>query len=456
MNPWDQIRWKYFVFTFALAFGVNVFGQSSLFDSSFQISGGADAAVNAILVLPDGKILVGGEFNVIAGKTNSFLARLQSDGQPDESFGSGTDGIVNRLLLLPDGKILVAGAFTNLLGIPRRGLGRLLADGTVDLEFDPGSALESDEVRTIAVQSDGKILSASEMLINFNLITRLSRFETNGDLDLTFIRTNSTAFGSVFALLPMTNGMFLAGGNVSPLRRVRSDGQIDADLSGLFTSNSAVFSLNQLANGNILVGGLLCLSGLNRTEAVAQLTSDGQWDSDFDADQFDAPLFGGYARSVLVQPDEKIVVAGEFYDVGGYWRRHIVRLDSQGHVDPCFDPGIGLGGDDGARSLAHQDDGRILVGGKFDSTMWAGTANIARFLPQGECDVTRIYLFPIDERVLVIATSPPGGTNLLQQSTNLLDWETIDTQLIPQANTYLNWILPVTNANTFFRVKKVF
>lgn len=455
MNPWDQIRRKYFVFTFVLAFGVNVFGQSSLFDSSFQISGGADAAVNAILVLPDGKILVGGEFNLIAGKTNSFLARLQSDGQLDESFAGGTDGIVNRLLLLPDGKILVAGAFTNLLGIPRRGLGRLLADGTVDLDFDPGNALESDEVRTIAVQADGKILSASEMMINFNLITRLSRFETNGYLDLTFIRTNSTAFGSVFSLLSLTNGMFLAGGNISPLRRIRSDGQIDADLSGLFTSNSAVFSLNQLANGNILVGGQLNLSGLNRREAVAQLSSTGDWNTNFDADEFNE-AFSGYARSVLVQPDGKFVVAGEFYEVGGYWRRHIVRLDAQGHVDPCFDPGIGLGSDQGARALARQNDGKILVGGEFDSTIWAGTANIARFLPQGECGATRIYLFPIDERVLVIATCAPGGTNIVQWSTDLVNWEAIEPQPIPPTGPYLTQIIPATNVPTFFRVKKVF
>jgi uncharacterized delta-60 repeat protein len=433
-----------------LHFTTSAFGQSSLFDSSFQISNGADAAVNAIAVQPNGKILAGGEFSVIAGKTNAFLARLESNGQLDESFDGGTDARVNRLLLLPDGKILVAGAFTNLLGVPRRGLGRLLADGTVDPDFDPGAILEGDEVRTIAVQPDGKILTASELTISYYLITRFSRFETNGQLDTSFARTNTT-FGSIFALLPLTNGMILAGGDLTPLERLRDDGQLDTNLSGIFSGNSTVFSLNQLTNGNFLISGLLNLAGLNRTEAVAQLTSAGQWDTNFDADEFHS---GGYARSVLVQPDGKFVVAGNFYDVGGYWRRHIVRLDAYGHVDSCFDPGIGLGGDQGARALARQDDGKILVGGEFDSTMWAGVANIARFLQQGECGATRVYLFPIDERVLVLATCPPGGTNLLQQSTNLINWETIDMQLIPQASNYLYWIVPATNEKTFFRVKK--
>ena len=440
-------------------FASHVFSQASLFDSSFQIGAGANGAVNAILVQQDGKIMVGGEFTVIVGQTNAYLGRLNSDGQLDASFGSGTDGIVNHLLQLPDGKVLVAGEFTNLQGVARHSLGRLLTNGLVDLSFDAGTNFESDEiVRTICLQSDGKIVTASEKVLVGYLMSRFSRFHPDGQLDTSFVRTNP-ALSSVFALLPLTNGTILAGGgfhglgtpSYSGLALLGEDGQVDINFVSLLTNYSTVFSLTELTNGNILVGGLLNLTGLNRQEAVAQLTPLWQWDTNFVTDEFEFP-WGATVRCVLIQPDEKIVVGGLFQEVGGYWRRHIARLDSQGHVDPCFDPGLGLGNFDGARALARQSDGCILVGGSFDSTQWFGVANLARLLPQSDCGAMRTYLLNSGGGMVSIGTCPPGGTNLLQMSTNLVDWQTMDTQTVP----YVFWVVDTTQPKAFFRVKKVF
>lgn len=438
-------------------FASQAFGQTSLFDASFQMSAGADGAVNAILVQPDGKIIVGGEFTVIAGQTNAYLARLTSDGQLDASFGSGTDGIVNRLLAQPDGRILVAGEFTNLQGVARHSLGRLLTNGLVDLSFDTGTNIESTEsIRTLCLQPNGMIVTASENTVFHILLSRFSRFHPDGQLDTSFSRLNTT-FNRVYALLPLTNGNLLVGGNfqglgdtsISALALLGEDGQPQTNLVKVLTNNSTVFSLTQLTNGNILVGGLLNLAGLNRHEAVAQLTPSWQWDSNFNADEFSYP---GYARAVLPQPDGKLVVGGVFGEVGGYWRRNIARLDSQGHVDPCFDPGIGLGNNDGARALALQSDGRVLVGGAFDSTLWAGVANLARLLPQSECGAMRTYLLMLENQVVAIGTCPPGGTNLLQMSTNLVTWETLDTKTDP----YVYAISDITRPAAFFRVLKLY
>lgn len=436
--------------------------QASLFDPSFQVGGGANGAVNALLVLQNGDILVGGEFTTITGKSNAYLARLKSDGQLDGTFGGGTDGVVNRLFQLPDGRVLVAGAFTNLQGASRHGLGRLLANGSVDLSFDAGTNFDSEEiVRTLCLLSDGKIVTGSEA--NFrDRFSRFSRFHPDGQLDSSFIRTNIVD-GRVYALLPLTNGTILAGGdfqwvgtNSLPepgLTFLGEDGRSKPNLVSGLTNHpysadpSTVFSLTQMTNGNILVGGSLIMSRSNWNAAVAQLTPAFQWDTNFVPDSFDF-----HARSILVQPDGKLVVAGMFYEVGGYWRRHIVRLDATGRVDPCFDPGVGLGGFDGASALALQSDGRILVGGLFDSTDWIGVANLARLLPQGECDAIRTHLFKSRGQMLVLGTCPPGGTNLLQSSTNLVDWETLDTQTSP----YVFGISDPTRPGVFYRVKKVF
>src|SRR5204863_1620980 len=124
-------------------------------------------------------------------------------------------------------------------------------------------------------------------------------------------------------------------------------------------------------------------------------------------------------------PDSKILAGGWFFEVGGYARHQIVRLTADGRVDRCFDPGLGLGfsGDPGpVRSISLQADGRIVLGGSFYGVDTAyGQGNVARLLPQSECDIIRTYLIPgYDPGIkYVAATLPPFGTNVLERSEDL-------------------------------------
>jgi uncharacterized delta-60 repeat protein len=436
--------------------------QESLFDPTFQIGLGADGVVSAILVQRDGSILVGGEFESIGGGTNAYLTRLTSDGKPDPAFQSGIDGPVYRLLELPDGNVLVAGAFTNVQGALRPGLVRWQTNGLVDLTFDAGASFDSGEwVLTICVQPDGKILAATQLTAWWRLVGRIFRFHPDGQLDQSFARP---AFdGSVYAMMPLTNGATLVGGNVfvagdegrRALALLRENGEPDPALPSLLSSNSTVFSLTALTNGNILVSGALKPDGVNPSGVLAQLTPTWNWEAGFVPDPFGPDFAGPFVRAVLLQPDGKLVVGGEFYEVGGYWRRHLARLDPQGRVDPCFDPGIALGGTRGARALARQGDGRILVGGDFDNRSAGGSAHLARALPQSECDAMRVYFIQDGDCRFALGTCPPGGTNKLQMSTNLLDWQTIETSTGPYLFYLLDWLEPAP-PSAFFRAVKEF
>ncbi|TDU81263.1 putative delta-60 repeat protein [Prosthecobacter fusiformis] len=101
---------------------------------------------HAIVVLPDGRILVGGEGDY-AGHQN--LVRLNADGSVDETFLlPAPDGPVYALALQEDGGVIVGGAFTSLdpeaPASMYKGLGRLNADGSPDPAFhNPGFALVS-------------------------------------------------------------------------------------------------------------------------------------------------------------------------------------------------------------------------------------------------------------------------------------------------------------------------
>src|SRR5207249_6412172 len=119
-----------------------VLSQVSVLDSSFKIGSGADGPVDAVVVLQDQRILLGGEFTAVSGASNAYLARLSADGTLDPAFNprGQTDGEVFCMAQQPDGKVLVGGQFNHLLGMERHGLARLLEDGTLDPSLNPNAA----------------------------------------------------------------------------------------------------------------------------------------------------------------------------------------------------------------------------------------------------------------------------------------------------------------------------
>jgi uncharacterized delta-60 repeat protein len=103
---------------------------------------GVDEEVEAIVVQPDGKILIGGYFRSVNNTPRSGIARLNTDGSVDSSFQNGMAGaalpIVLALALQPDGKVIVGGDFTAFNGVPRYRIARLNADGSLDNTFQNG------------------------------------------------------------------------------------------------------------------------------------------------------------------------------------------------------------------------------------------------------------------------------------------------------------------------------
>ena len=69
------------------------------------------------------------------------------------------NNIVYASAIQSDGKVLIGGAFTGVTGIGRNYVARLNSDGTLDAAFNANITLvAANAVRTIVVQSDGKIL----------------------------------------------------------------------------------------------------------------------------------------------------------------------------------------------------------------------------------------------------------------------------------------------------------
>lgn len=112
---------------------------------------------------PDGKLLVAGAFTVTPDGGDTFgLARLNADGALDRGFRAG-EGLsitssINALHVLPDGRIYVTGNFSRIAGAPRPGLARLLPNGALDATFAPDASLASPTgVSRAALASDGGV-----------------------------------------------------------------------------------------------------------------------------------------------------------------------------------------------------------------------------------------------------------------------------------------------------------
>ncbi|HEX3083523.1 MAG TPA: hypothetical protein VHP99_03295, partial [Pyrinomonadaceae bacterium] len=378
----------------------------------------------AIVVQPDGKIVVGGAFlsaNSFGGQTRNRIARLEMDGRVDQTLNLNMVG--DDLLataVQADGKILIGGDFTSVLGAQRNNLARLNTDGTVDTTLAP---IVNDSVHAIAVQADGKILVGgpfSGLTGNFGpTIPRncVARINTDSSID----SFNPNLNQSIEAIAVQPDGKILLGGfftalapNGGPsiargyLVRLNADGTLDTAFNP--GPNDYVATIALQADGKILVGGRFTEFTPNGGTNIprnrfARLNPDGTVDPAFD------PNPNQRVMALTVQPDGKILAGGYFtafapYGGASVIRTNFARLNTDGTVDNAFSPNP----DNDVSTIALQADGKILIGGSFHSVSPNGGASqpresFARLNADGTVDA---FDPQPNNRVFTVALQPDG------------------------------------------------
>lgn len=117
-------------------------------DPSFGTGAGPDDRVFSVSALNDGKYLIAGQFNNVDGKASRKVAVLNADGSLDKSFSTGKgpnagpDGIVSAAARLKNGKLFVTGSFGYYSGIKRDGTVILNADGSISEEYNNLGAMK--------------------------------------------------------------------------------------------------------------------------------------------------------------------------------------------------------------------------------------------------------------------------------------------------------------------------
>ena len=351
-------------------------------DAGYNAHTGPNDPIDVVALQPDGKIIIGGQFTSYNGMSRSRIARLNTDGSLDIGFnpGTGANWPIVCTATQADGKIIIGGSFTSYNGTPRNYIARLNSDGSVDMGFDPGMGANSD-IYTIALQPDGKILiGGSFTSYNGTLRNGIARLNDNGTLDTGFDPGTGAWWVECFALQP--DGKILIGGTFTSyngisrnfIARINSNGSLDIGFNSGAGPNSSVRCIALQADGKtILTGDFTSYDGVTRNR-IARINSDGSLDPGFNPGS--GPSTQPFIESIAAQPDGKVIIGGLFNSYNGTQRKHIARLNSDGSNDPSFSPG--LGANNFVYTLALQTDGKIIIGGWFTSYNDTGRNRIAR------------------------------------------------------------------------------
>lgn len=350
--------------------GIMRLNPNGSFNSNFGggVTGSFESSVEGIAIQNDGKIITVGNFRKFNGMPHNGIVRLHTDGSLDSfNAGSGFNAEVSTMAIQPDGKILVGGDFTEFNGMSSNRIARLNIDGSLDISFNPGNGFNGS-VEALALQEDGKIIVVG-LFDNFNDISRpgIVRLNSEGTLDNTF-DSGSGFDASLESIVIQSDNKILVGGFFSKyqdiernwIARLNENGDLDPSFNPSEEVNFPIGSLLMLPDDKILLGGI--------SNNLVLLNSNGSLDTSFNTNNnFDGNTFSNM-RSLLPLADCGII-AGGFFNSANTLGNGIALLNIDGTLNNSFNPGNGFAGENfsSVGALARQSDGKIIVGGFFDS-----------------------------------------------------------------------------------------
>ncbi len=415
-------------------------------DTSFDTDGkvittfDGSSAANAVAMQTDGKIVAAGysascyifncaapDFAVVRYNTNGSLdTSFDSDGKVITNFG-GAD-VALAVAIQTNGKIVASGHATNN-SIFDFALARYNSDGSPDTSFGADGKITTDfgnfEVALdVAVQADGKIVSAGYSRNHSNYDFALSRYNAEGSLDASFDTDGKVttsvivaSSGATAVATQLSGSITIAGyrnrssnedfavaqyGDGYPDYSFSTDGKVTTDFAG---GNDRANAVAVQRDGKTVVAGYANY-GLNSDFALARYNVDGSLDTSYDADGKVMTDFGGdldSANAIAIQTDGKIVAAGVGASAVTGYGFALVRYNTDGLLDSTFDSDgkvtSDFGNSDAAYSVAIQTDGKIVAVGIGDSEgNGIPSFALARYNTDGSLDTT----FDTDGKVTTV------------------------------------------------------
>ncbi|ARN22754.1 hypothetical protein [Piscinibacter gummiphilus] len=319
------------------------FGNGGRVATAFGNAGRSDEA-QAVAVQPDGKILVAGSSDQGATGYDFALARYNTDGSLDTTFGNGGRVTTSfgagadkacALLLQPDGRIVLAGDSSQGANGSDFALARYHSDGSLDTGFGTGgkvlTAIGSDGARetvyALALQTVGGVPRLVAVGGEGDFIA--AAYRADGSVDTTFGTAGIVRglFGSVTGaargvVVTTDNRLVLAGHRDHDFAAVRllPAGGLD---TGFGTGGRAVIAVSadnwdestalvQQTDGKLLLGGWTYTGNSSSADTVlVRLNADGRADTAFGPGGIRTTAVAtgtktDAGRALVLQPDDRV------------------------------------------------------------------------------------------------------------------------------------------------------
>ena len=374
------------------------------FDSGSGINVNPGGEFIRSVALSGSQMVIAGSFTSYRGIQRNGVARVNSDGTLDATFspGQAANGKVWSVLVQPDNKIVIGGEFTTYNGLTANHVARLNTDGTLDTTFNASNII-TGPVYAMALPATGPLFFGSHVSNGStneddNVLNLGSR--TAGTLMVNYVLTNppdqmqvyygdtNVAAGTGVLLLDTGSMTNLLGNFAVPFGTINGFTTniitIVMNPGGSTNASPVLWSYNAYIPGQtgLLIGGNFNVAGQTYAN-IAELNADGSLNTSF------SPSTGpdNSVLSLAWQADNKVIAGGAFKRVSGVSFNRLARLNADGSLDANFY--IGTGADNTVNSITLQTvSGLIYIGGPFTSINGTHRLGFARLNADGTVDTT--------------------------------------------------------------------
>ena len=408
------------------------FGQNG--EANFNFGPNDSGSATSVAIDASGRVVVGGN----AWNPTTFgtfaVARLNTDGSLDPSFGLGAKAIISLgpntqssvtgMALDSAGRIVLAGTeyptvspFTESFVVTR-----LKTDGSIDTGFGTGGVTTiGNWIEGVAVDSSGRIVLADYAYYNIprsgyaNAIA-VNCLNSDGTTDTSFgtggqgIIVPVAGFNQLVGVAVDPSGRIVVAGSTdssptgSDLLVVRFDssgnpdsswgaaGQVTTNIIGPSNDVPVGLTITQ-SDGKMLVVGTTAAAAGPGGVGLTRYNPDGSLDSTFgQGGEATIGVISGFTMSptaAIVDGSGRIIVVGQSY--GTSTQFGVLRLNSNGLIDTSFGTGglatVVIGIESTASGVAIDASGRlVVVGTTFNSS--GDIAAVARLNSDGSLDTT--------------------------------------------------------------------
>lgn len=432
----------------------SAYSQNAALDPTFGNAGISvhphphTAEIRCFAFYPNGNIISAGYAlqGATISKTRLILTKTDKNGILDTSFGIngkvttviGNSEYVIAIAIQPDGKIIATGQVNLPGGINSGFVCRYNNDGSLDTSFATNGIYTSpvsSEFSSVMVLSNGSIIFGGNTYINNDYLAIIVKLNSNGTEDINFgtngvFSLTSTNFKFIIqeAILLNNGSIFCLGYEYSDTVNHSKSAYCKIDTQGNFDTTFGtngkividLFNYNPISNlieylhtARELTNGQIIIAGSEQNQFMAKVNTDGTLDNTFGNNGIASQFVSMRHKSMVVQPDGKIIIGSGTGVALGAGEYRITRFDSNGNLDTTFNNGKGMvdidasAGDDWANHIKLQANDTLIIGG-FSNLNSVASFTLARVLLDTPLSIEepleqfiKLYPNPFNDRLFV-------------------------------------------------------